>query len=66
MTLTHNDGYTISMKLYNAKTDAPVSDAAAQCIQDYDGSLYFYETDWVMDPDALSDNAFYLIRLGAR
>ena len=54
------------MKLYNAKTDAPVSDAAAQCIQDYDGSLYFYETDWVMDPDALSDNAFYLIRLGAR
>ena len=66
LTLTRNDGYTISMDLYNAKTDAPVSDAAAQCIQDYDGSLYFYETDWVMDPDALSDNAFYLIRLGAR
>ena len=66
LTLTRNDGYTISMDLYNAKTDAPVSDAAAQCIRDYDGSLYFYETDWLMDPDAMSDNAFYLVRLGAR
>ena len=54
------------MDLYNTKTDAPVSDDAEWYIQDYDGSLYFYETDWVMDPDALSDNAFYLVRLGAR
>ena len=64
--MTRNDGYTISMDLYNTKTDAPVSDDAEWYIQDYDGSLYFYETDWVMDPDALSDNAFYLVRLGAR
>jgi hypothetical protein len=61
-------GYDITLDLYDKQTNPAnfVDIGAAQDVEEYDGTIYFYETDWSPSPELDSDNATYLVRLGKK
>lgn len=61
-------GHYITLNLYDKNTNpAHITDSnAADNVTEYDGTIYFYETNWSPSQDLDSDNATYLVRLGKK
>lgn len=68
LTIYPDDGASYSMDLYDRSRDPYPDDDAAQYVSDYDGSIYFYETDWepVEIAGILVTDHSYLVRLGKK
>ena len=66
VTIIDSDGYRSTLDLYSKTTKpAIIKDSFVQNeIDEYDGDLYFYSTDWIDDDPA--GNADYLVKLGKK
>ena len=68
LTMYPDDGASYSMDLYDRSRDPYPDDDAAQYVSDYDGTIYFYETDWepVEIAGIVVTDHSYLVRLGKK
>ena len=68
LTMYPDNGASYSMDLYDRSRDPYPDDDAAQYVSDYDGTIYFYETDWepVEIAGIVVTDHSYLVRLGKK
>lgn len=68
LTIYREDGWSYSMDLYDKNKDPFPDNYASQDVSDYDGTIYFYETNWkpVEIEGMLVLDHSYLVRLGKK